>query len=142
MLNVQPIALRAGQDRRSVQAAVNAVRGNPKTRVAAARRLAAANSDREALIRRLASLGPGPGSASALPARLTRLLRVQIQTGRVWQRWMVHKPFVYLKHDRGDANREIATLLRSQQASKGSFTRLYAQLARDAAIPLPSAAAI
>ena len=33
----QPIALRADQDRKSVQAAVNAVRRNPKTRTAAAR---------------------------------------------------------------------------------------------------------
>jgi hypothetical protein len=131
----QPIAARADQDRRSVQSAVNAVRRNPKSRKAAARRLAGANRDREALIRRLAALGPAPGAARALPGRLTRLLQSQVETGRVWQRWMVHHPFVYLKHDAATRNR-IQSLLRSQQASKGSFTRLYAQLTRGVNLPL------
>jgi hypothetical protein len=131
----QPIAARADQDRRSVQSAVNAVRRNPKGRKAAARRLAGANRDRELLIQRIAALGPAPGAARALPGRLTRLLQSQVATGRVWQRWMVHHPFVYLKHDAATRNR-IQSLLRSQQASKGSFTRLYAQLTRGANLPL------
>lgn len=135
----QPIALRADQDRRSVQAAVNAVRRNPKSRTAAARRLVSANKDRQTLIRRLAGLGPAPGPARALPGRLARLLRSQVETARVWQRWMLHRPFVYLKHDRGTRNR-IQALLASQQASKGSFTRLYAQLMRGAGLANPGGA--
>jgi hypothetical protein len=131
----QPIALGADQDRRSVQQAVNAVRKNPKTRTAAAQRLVRANSDRQALIRRIAGLGPAPGAARALPGRLTRLLQIQVETGRVWQRWMQRRPFRYLKHDAATRNR-IRTLLRSQQASKGSFTRLYTQLMRAAGLPL------
>jgi hypothetical protein len=70
-----------------------------------------------------------------LPGRLTRLLRIQIETARVWQRWMQHHPFVYLKNDRGTRTR-VQALLASQQASKGSFTRLYTQLMRTAKLPL------
>jgi hypothetical protein len=135
----QPIALRADQDRRSVQEAVKAARSNPKGRAAAARRLVRANRDRELLIRRLTVLGAAPGVARPLPGRLTRLLRIQIATGRVWQRWMQHRPFVYLTHDAATRNR-VQALLHSQQASKGSFTRLYGQLMRAAKLPLGSAA--
>jgi hypothetical protein len=135
----QPIALRADQDRRSVEAAVNAVRSNPKSRKAAARRLVRANSDRQALIRQLAGLGPAPTAGRALPGRLTQLLRAQVETGRVWLRWMQHRPFVYLKNDAATRNR-IQALLKSQQASKGSFTRLYAQLMRAAGLPLTKSA--
>jgi hypothetical protein len=131
----RPIALRADQDRRSVQSAVNAVRSNPKSRTGGARRLLSANNDREVLIQRLAGLGPAPGVARALPGRLTRLLRIQVETGRVWQRWMQHRPFVYLKHDPATRNR-VQGLLRSQQSSKGSFTQLYARLMRAANLPL------
>jgi hypothetical protein len=138
---VQPIVSRAAQDRRSVQSAVNAVRSNPKGRTGAARQLGAANRDRQALIQKVASLGSAPGAASALPARLTRLLQIQIQTGRVWQRWMLQHPFKYLKHDAATRGR-IQSLLASQQASKGAFTRLYAQLIRDAGLPLTSLARI
>ena len=137
----QPIALRADQDRKSVQAAVNAVRRNPKTRTAAARRLVSANNDRAALIRRLAALGPAPAAARALPGRLTRLLQIQVETGRVWQRWMQHRPFVYLKHDAATRHR-VQALLSSQQSSKGSFTRLYARLMRGADLPLGNATGI
>ncbi|MDP9257255.1 MAG: hypothetical protein M3Q31_11950 [Actinomycetota bacterium] len=133
----QPIALRADQDRKSVQAAVNAVRSNPKSRTAAARRLVSANRDREALLQRLAGLGPAPAAARALPGRLTRLLRIQVATGRVWQRWMQHRPFVYLKHDAATRSR-VQALLRSQQSSKESFTQLYARLMRGANLPLAS----
>jgi len=135
----QPIALRADQDRRSVQAAVNTVRSNPKRRAVAARRLVRANRDRQGLIQRLAGLGPAPGAARPLPGRLTRLLRVQVETGRVWQRWMQRHPFVYLKQDAATRSR-VQGLLREQQASKGSFTRLYAQLMRTANLPLQTAA--
>ena len=134
----QPIALRADRDRKDVQAAVNAVRSNPKSRTSAARRLVTANKDREALIQQIASLGPPPAAARALPDRLTRLLRIQIATGRVWQRWMQHRPFVYLKHDAATRSR-VQALLHSQQSSKGSFTRLYARLMRGANLPLGSA---
>ena len=137
----QPIALRADQDRKSVQAAVNAVRRNPKTRTAAARRLVSANNDRAALIRRLAALGPAPAAARALPGRLTRLLQIQVETGRVWQRWMQHRPFVYLKHDAATRHR-VQALLSSQQSSKGSFTRLYARLMRGAKLPLGTATGV
>ncbi len=131
----QPIALRADRDRQDVQAAVNAVRSNPKGRAAAARRLVSANNDRALLIQQLAALEPAPGVARSLPARLTRLLRIQVETARVWQRWMQHHPFVYLKNDSGTRNR-VQALLASQQASKGSFTRLYTQLMRGAGLPL------
>ena len=135
----QPIAQRADRDRQEVQAAVNAVRRNPKGRAAAARRLVRANDDRAALIRQLAALGPAPGLARPLPGRLTRLLRIQAETGRVWQRWMRHHPFVYLKNDAGTRNR-VQALLASQQASKGAFTRLYTQLTRGAGLPLGASA--
>lgn len=129
----QPIAVSADQDRRSVEAAVNAVRSNPKGRKAAAQRLLGAQADRQALIRRIAALGPAPGAARELPGRLTRLLQIQVQTGRVWQEWMQHRPFVYLKNDAATRNRTQA-LLKSQQASKGSFSRLYSQLMRTAGL--------
>jgi hypothetical protein len=132
---VQPLVQRAATDRKSVQAAVNAVRSNPKGRKSAERRLVRANSDRQALIRELNALGTAPLLARALPARLTSLLRSQIQTAQVWQRWMARSPFVYLKHDAATRSR-IQALLHSQQASKGAFTRLYAQLTRAAGLPL------
>jgi hypothetical protein len=132
---VQPIVQRAAADRKSVQAAVNAVRRNPKGRKSAERQLVRANNDRLALIGRLNALGSAPRVAGALPARLTSLLRGQIQTARVWQRWMGRRTFVYLKDDAATRNR-VQSLLRSQQASKGAFTRLYAQLMRAAGLPL------
>ncbi len=131
---VQPIVQRAATDRKSVQAAVNAVRRNPKGRKSAERQLVRANNDRLALIGRLNALGKGPRVASALPARLTSLLRGQIQTARVWQRWMGRKKFVYLKDDAATRNR-VQALLQSQQASKGAFTRLYSTLLRAANLP-------
>ena len=138
---VQPLVQRATADRKSVQAAVNAVRGNPKGRKNAERRLVGANRDRQALIRELNALGTAPIVARALPARLTSLLRSQIQTARVWQRWMGRHPFVYLKHDAATRSR-IQALLHSQQASKGAFTRLYVQLMRAAGLPLAGGSGI
>jgi hypothetical protein len=138
---VQPIVQRAAADRKSVQAAVNAVRRNPKGRKSAERQLVRANSDRLALISRLNALGTAPRVASALPARLTSLLRGQIQTARVWQRWMGRRKFVYLKDDAATRN-GVQALLHSQQASKGAFTRLYAQLMRAAGLPLAGGVSI
>ena len=114
-----------------MQSAVNAVRHNPKGRKAAARRLASANRDRVALIQRIAALGPAPGAARALPGRLTRLLQSQVQTGRVWQQWMLHRPFVYLKHDAGTRHR-IQALLQVTAGVQGiASPRLYSQLTRE-----------
>jgi hypothetical protein len=138
---VQPLVQRATADRKSVQAAVNAVRRNPKGRTRAERQLVRANSDRQALIREVNALGTAPRLAGALPARLTSLLRGQIQTARVWQRWMGRHPFRYLKDDAATRNR-VQALLHSQQASKGAFTRLYAQLMRAAGLPLAGGAGI
>jgi hypothetical protein len=138
---VQPLVQRAAVDRRSVQAAVSAVRSNPTSRTSAERRLVGVNRDRQALIRQLNALGTAPGVARALPARLASLLRSQIQTARVWQRWMGHHPFVYLKHDAATRSR-IQALLHSQQASKGAFTRLYLQLTRAAGLSLPGGSGI
>jgi hypothetical protein len=132
---VQPLVQRSTADRKSVQAAVNAVRRNPKSAKSAERQLLRANSDRQALIRQLDSLGTPPRVARALPARFKSLLGGQIQTARVWQRWMGRHPFVYLKNDATTRNR-VESLLQSQQSSKGAFTRLYAQLMRAAGLPL------
>ena len=110
LTSFQPIAVSADQDRRSVESAVNAVRRNPKGRQAAAQRLIGAQADRQALIRRITALGPAPGAARALPGRLTQLLRIQLETGRVWLRWMQRRPFKYLKNDAATRNRTQALL--------------------------------